>query len=48
MDGDNYAGRAKKNIICTFRFKVVDAFDAKEADLAKIELKKLREQGENN
>jgi hypothetical protein len=44
MDGDNW-GPGEGEYTLYFRFKVVKAIDAKEANEAKIELKKLREQG---
>jgi hypothetical protein len=45
MAGDNF-GSGEEEYTIYFRFKVVDAFDVKAADQAKIELKKLREQGD--
>ena len=45
MPGDNY-GPGEEEYGLYFRFKVVDAFNAKEADQARIELKKLRERGD--
>jgi hypothetical protein len=45
MEGDNY-GPGEDEYGLYFRFKVVDAFDAKKTDQAKTELKNLRARGD--